>query len=794
MKKRILGLVLMLAMMCALAPAVLSPAMAANNPYGMWQDVDEDGISEIRCTYFAWQEVYERLGIELSWCEMAYDWDDYAIAAGYAVNHTPAPGTVLVINSGAGHVAYVTDVGDDLDQLGRLATCTVNEGGRTDIDHTPSQGRAYGREYTIDYDTMCFIHFEHSAASVDRGQNGVYMTGENAVIRLNCTHFDNAVLRIHHTPAGGSTYRYWEGMLNTNTYSLALTQPGYYSAYFEIHAGNCTGYSESVGWLVTEPMEVTVDPNGGTWRGSSGTQTVDAPPSGVRIEDPAREGYRFTGWEVSGSGKMTPAGLNAPYGTPMYSDSSFYENIQIYNNKNNGSVTHTLIAKDADCPSDSDKMIMIQTSGEASPSMGGFMQYTQASMRGIYYHVFTAKVPVGYELNCIANSLGYQSKMTWITDNRGTGAWETYVYKVECGYTGNIQTFGHVYLSPEEGSPDTATWYLGASNIYNATMIINGKNTDPYFTASKPLLFYNTLQNGTVTIERISKDSTCPTTSSYYARVKTSGAASPGLGGVAFQATSKPGGVFYQVMVAKIPAGYELAYAANNTGSGSTHEWLTDTAGTGDWETYVCRTDCGTTGTFETLGFWFIRPLNGQTTVMWYICTANVFDCTPAFTPGTSDATLTAQWERTGDTSGSIITLNDYTDGKAAVSGIIDGEAYTGDTAFTVTCDNACVVAYSADGGETYTKLAASGAGDTRGFTVSVNGEVTVAVALKGDPTLDGKVNTTDVTQLKRYIAGKRTFDQFQQFASEVTNDNKINTTDVTQLKRFIAGKRTFEW
>ena len=71
---------------------------------------------------------------------------------------------------------------------------------------------------------------------------------------------------------------------------------------------------------------------------------------------------------------------------------------------------------------------------------------------------------------------------------------------------------------------------------------------------------------------------------------------------------------------------------------------------------------------------------------------------------------------------------------------------------------------------------------------------MTVAIAMIGDVTTDGKVNTTDVTQLKRFIAGKRNLDPVQQVTANVNGDNKINTTDVTQIKRFIAGKRTFAW
>ena len=72
--------------------------------------------------------------------------------------------------------------------------------------------------------------------------------------------------------------------------------------------------------------------------------------------------------------------------------------------------------------------------------------------------------------------------------------------------------------------------------------------------------------------------------------------------------------------------------------------------------------------------------------------------------------------------------------------------------------------------------------------------DIIVAIAKIGDATLDGRVNTTDVTQIKRYIAGRRSFDPVNQIAANINRDDKVNTTDVTQIKRFIAKKRTFEW
>ena len=163
-----------------------------------------------------------------------------------------------------------------------------------------------------------------------------------------------------------------------------------------------------------------------------------------------------------------------------------------------------------------------------------------------------------------------------------------------------------------------------------------------------------------------------------------------------------------------------------------------------------------------------------------------------------NDPLVNAEWHCTEPpVTTYALTLTDYTQGvqtPATVSGIVNGGEYSGLTSFTVSCDMTCLVLASRDGGATYERLTATPVEDGFSFTVDVDCAVQIAIVLVGDATLDGKVNTTDVTQIKRFIAGKREFNAIQLLAADVTGEGKLNTTDVTQLKRYIAGKRTFEW
>lgn len=113
----------------------------AHNPYEKWQDVDEDGRNEVRCTYFAWQQVFLNSGEALPGWRNGGEWLNNAQADGYQTGNVPRAGAIAVWSDGKyGHVAYVASVEGN-------NTFTVNEGGRTDLDGEPDYGVKYG--YTI---------------------------------------------------------------------------------------------------------------------------------------------------------------------------------------------------------------------------------------------------------------------------------------------------------------------------------------------------------------------------------------------------------------------------------------------------------------------------------------------------------------------------------------------------------------------------------------------------------------------------------------------------------------------
>lgn len=104
----------------------LDIANAETNPYNKMQTIE--GVTTVSCTWFAWQEAYEKTGIELPRWGNAVNWYERAKIAGYSVGSTAKVNSIAVwqnSNNVYGHVAYVVSVNGD--------NMTINEGGVTTL-------------------------------------------------------------------------------------------------------------------------------------------------------------------------------------------------------------------------------------------------------------------------------------------------------------------------------------------------------------------------------------------------------------------------------------------------------------------------------------------------------------------------------------------------------------------------------------------------------------------------------------------------------------------------------------
>ena len=146
------------------------------------------------------------------------------------------------------------------------------------------------------------------------------------------------------------------------------------------------------------------------------------------------------------------------------------------------------------------------------------------------------------------------------------------------------------------------------------------------------------------------------------------------------------------------------------------------------------------------------------------------------------------------EVAGYSVIMDDHTNGAATVTGIVSGNTYSGETTFTVACDDACAVLCTTDGGETYTRLKGTAVDNGYSFTVDVTQDMTIIVALKGDVNLDGVLKNQDVTMAKAANLGKRTLSTLQEMVADVTGDGVFKNQDITKFKAALLGKTTLSW
>lgn len=179
-------------------------------------------------------------------------------------------------------------------------------------------------------------------------------------------------------------------------------------------------------------------------------------------------------------------------------------------------------------------------------------------------------------------------------------------------------------VSPEVGSLHNPIFYAlrQGKMLYKDEEFAIGFNT---------VATYNNSGGDGVAISRIDMP-TAPNLSKKVIEIRNNGnPTSPGLGGFHQAINSKANAVFVQMFKAKIPVGYSLNSAANSLGSGSLDYWMTNTAGTGKWETYIRVTVCGNTGTFSSGGHVYLSGSPAPTSVAplsWYIASSTVFELT----------------------------------------------------------------------------------------------------------------------------------------------------------------------
>ena len=236
-------------------------------------------------------------------------------------------------------------------------------------------------------------------------------------------------------------------------------------------------------------------------------------------------------------------------------------------------------------------------------------------------------------------------------------AWKNYTFRTYKGEgTTEISTITQQYNTTYNvPHPTPPTGYLFAG-FYSTGSLSNISSKDSVFESGNGgIEVYNNSANGTVTHTRVQDDDGVPSAckyfgnggKAYYIRIdKAVGTASPYCGGFYLSTNSAANHIYRHIIWAKIPVGYTIGDYRNSIGDGGYSEWLTDTAGTGDWYRYVYDVHAGSSGDFSTLGFVAIRANNGDNNaaVTWYVCATQVTDITNNYATYTFDANGTAEY------------------------------------------------------------------------------------------------------------------------------------------------------
>lgn len=236
-------------------------------------------------------------------------------------------------------------------------------------------------------------------------------------------------------------------------------------------------------------------------------------------------------------------------------------------------------------------------------------------------------------------------------------AWKNYTFRTYKGEgTTEISTITQQYNTTYNvPHPTPPTGYLFAG-FYSTGSLSSISSKDSVFESGNGgIEVYNNSANGTVTHTRVQDDDGVPSACkyfgnggrAYYIRIdKAAGTASPYCGGFYLSTHSAANHIYRHIIWAKIPVGYTIGDYRNSIGDGGRSEWLTDTAGTGDWYRYVYDVHAGSSGDFSTLGFVAIRANNGDdnAAVTWYVCATQVTDITNNYATYTFDANGTAEY------------------------------------------------------------------------------------------------------------------------------------------------------
>ena len=217
---------------------------------------------------------------------------------------------------------------------------------------------------------------------------------------------------------------------------------------------------------------LSVDANGGTYNGTSSISTYTQNIGTTRsISSPSRTGYSLGAWVLDGGGTISTFGkLHDSYTDPFFMDGT--NGTREYNNSGNGTVTHQYLASsnaEIELPTGA-RILRIKNAGTSSPGLGGFTNWLPTEANHIFYTIIYAKIPKGYSIQFGTNSLGTNGSSTWLTDKAGTGDWQVYINKIQCGTDkGSTTNFYYINGGANGTTSNPVVWDVAYFGTYDAT-------------------------------------------------------------------------------------------------------------------------------------------------------------------------------------------------------------------------------------------------------------------------------------------------------------------------------------
>ena len=148
-----------------------------------------------------------------------------------------------------------------------------------------------------------------------------------------------------------------------------------------------------------------------------------------------------------------------------------------------------------------------------------------------------------------------------------------------------------------------------------------------------------------------------------------------------------------------------------------------------------------------------------------------------------------------GSTTGGSTTGSEH---KVELVGKSNGATYkiTGNT-LNVQNDAACVVLWTDDGGETYTKIAATKneAGGYDFDLTNVPANAVIKIAIKGDANGDGELDAADAAMIRAAEVGLGAgLTKLQEYIADINGDGEVDSADAALARSVEVGNTTLSW